>query len=105
MRHKVGYPIWKKQELAAELSSAGYGPEMVALEVGISVAKARQWMNVWKAVELRTPYEVIASSLYLSINQVQRLVKAARMVGVFMPTRTRYENRKHSGLVHIAAWV
>ena len=54
---------------------------------------------------MRTPYEVIASSLYLSINQVQRLVKAARMVGLFMPTRTRYENRKHSGWVQIAAWV
>ncbi len=79
-------------------------PELIADQVNVSVAKARQWMNVWKAAELRTPYEVIASSLYLSINQVQRLVKAARMVGLFMPTRTRYENRKHSGWVRIAAW-
>ncbi len=79
-------------------------PELIADLVGISVAKARQWMNVWKAAELRTPYEVIASSLYLSINQVQRLVKAARMVGLFIPTRTRYEKRKHSGWVQIAAW-
>ncbi len=69
------------------------------------MAKARQWMNVWKAVELRTPYEVIASSLYLSINQVQRLVKAARMVGLFIPTRTRYEKRKHADWVRNAAWV
>ncbi len=104
MRDKLGYPVWKKHELAAELSNAGHGPELIADQVGISVAKARQWMNVWKAVELRTPYEVIASSLYLSIGQVQRLVKAARMVGLFMPTRTRYETRKHSGWVHIAAW-
>ena len=58
-----------------------------------------------EGMQLRTPYEVIAASLYLSINQVQRLVKAARMVGLFMPTRTRYENRKHSGWVQIAAWV
>ncbi len=105
MRHKLGYPGWKNQEMAAQLWSARYGPDVIADEVGVSVAKARQWMNVWKAAELRTPYEVIASSLYLSINQVQRLVKAARMVGLFMPTRTRYENRKHSGWVHIAAWV
>ena len=105
MRHKPGYPVWKKQELAAELRSAGYGPDVIAEQVGISVAKARQWMNVWKAAELRMPYEVIASSLYLSINQVQRLVKAARMVGLFIPTRTRYENRKHAGWVRIAAWV
>ncbi len=71
----------------------------------VSVAKARQWMNVWKAVEMRTPYEVIALSLYLSINQVQRLVRAAWVMGVHMPGRTRYENRKHSGWVQIAAWV
>ena len=104
MRHKPGYPGWKKQELAAELRSGGYGPDVIADQVGVSVAKARQWMNVWKAVELRTPYEVIASALYLSINQVQRLVKAARMVGLFIPKRTRYDARKHSGWVQIAAW-
>ncbi len=105
MRHKVGCPVSVTQQLAAQLWSARYGPDVIADEVGVSVAKARQWMNVWKAAELRTPYEVIASSLYLSINQVQRLVKAARMVGLFIPTRTRYEKRKHSGWVHIAAWV
>ena len=97
MRHKLNDPVWKKQELAADLRKAGYSEEVVADQVGISVAKARQWMNVWYAAQRRTPYEVIASSLYLSINQVQRLVKAARMVGLFIPTRTRYENRKHSG--------
>ena len=68
------------------------------------MAKARQWMNVWKSVQMRTPYEVIASSLYLSISQVQRLVKAARVVGVEIPRRTLYENRKHSGWAQIAAW-
>ncbi len=104
MRHKPDYPVWKKHEMAAGLWKSGYSEEVVADQVGISVAKARQWMNVWKAAELRTPYEVIASSLYLSINQVQRLVKAAWRMGVWMPPRTRYENRKHSGWVQIAAW-
>ena len=79
-------------------------PELIADQVGVGVAKARQWMNVWKAAELRTPYEVISSSLYLSINQVQRLVKAAWMMNIDLPTRTRYEARKHSGWVQIAAW-
>ncbi len=77
---------------------------MISEQVGIRVAKAREWMNVWKAAEMRMPYEIIASSLYMSISQVQRLVKAARVVGVFIPTRTRCERRKHEGWVHIAAW-
>ncbi len=72
--------------------------------MGVSVAKARQWMNVWKAAELKMPYEVISASLYMSINQVQKLVKAAWVMGVLLPARTRYEQRKHSGWVQIAAW-
>ena len=79
-------------------------PELIADQVNVSVAKDRQWMNVWKAAELRTPYEVIASSLYLSISQVQRQVKATWVMGVLLPARTRYEKRKHEGWVHIAAW-
>ena len=79
--------------------------EDLARLVYVSVAKARQWMNVWKAVQPRMPYEVIASRLYMSISQVQRLVKAAWVMGVHMPARTRYEKRKHSGWVQIAAWV
>ena len=104
MRDKIGYPVWKKQEMAAGLWRLGQSESVIADQVGVSVAKARQWMSVWKAADLRTPYEVIASALYLSINQVQRLVKAARMVGLFIPKRTRYEARKHSGWVQIAAW-
>ena len=44
------------------------------------------------------------SSLYLSINQIQRLVKAAWVMGVHMPARTLYEKRKHEGWVHLASW-
>ena len=79
-------------------------PKLIADQVGVSVAKARQWMNVWKAAEMRTPYETIASCLYMSISQIQRLVRAAWVMGVYMPPRTRYEKRKHAGWMHLASW-
>ncbi len=79
------------------LSVLHRSPEMIADQVGVSVAKARQWMNVWKVVQMRMPYETIESCLYMSINQIQRLVKATWVMGVHMPARTRYEKRKHAG--------
>ena len=59
-------------------------------------------------MDIITPYTKSKrnpSSLYLSINQVQRQVKATWVMGVLLPARTRYEKRNHSGWVHIAAWV
>ncbi len=50
------------------------------------------------------PYEIIASSLYVSISHVQKLVKAAAVMEVKLPRRTRYEDRKKVGWVHVAAW-
>ena len=37
------------------------------------------------------PYEVIAHQEKLSIQDIQRLVKAAMAAGVMMPVRRRYE--------------
>ena len=59
-------------------------------------------------LDIITPYTKSKrnpASLYLSINQVQRQVKATWVMGVLLPARTRYEKRKHAGWVHIAAWV
>ncbi len=58
-------------------------------------------------MDIITPYTKSKrnpASLYLSINQIQRLVKAAWVMGVHMPPRTRYEKRKHEGWVYNAAW-
>ncbi len=46
---KTDGPVGRRQEIAASLWNLGYGLEEIAYNAAVSVAKARQWMNIWKA--------------------------------------------------------